>query len=119
MGQVAISDVLTNDLRHRLAMIHVIGGPNAIKEGYKAVVESGVPIEDKPSAPTFRVEVRDIKESHHTTWWVFLTRSDCPEKPFPTPAEGFISPYKSRDREKAEHEAAAWAAFLGAPWPPT
>lgn len=70
----------------------------------------------------FRVEVRVMKESHpRTTYWVCLIRNDLPADKFaPSPADGYITPYKTEIRDHAYSEAAEWAKFLccDAPAPP-
>lgn len=65
--------------------------------------------------PTFRVEVRPMKESHQKTWWVCLIRSDCTDSIFSNAADGYITPFRSPHKEHAESEAADWRAFLGLP----
>ena len=60
----------------------------------------------------FTVEVCEMTESHQKTYWVVLTRAGGSDKVWASPEEGRITPFKSTNREHAEHEAREWAAFL-------
>lgn len=93
------------------AFVGICAAKAAIKKALVARLQAA-----RMPAPVaeFRVEVHTMKESHQTTYWVALIRSDCPKDKFaPSAADGYIAPSKFLNRDHAYIEAADWAAFLG------
>lgn len=107
-GGVSEEQVRAADAAHGVAMSEGKGWREAMREALRAAgIGAGV-------RPSFRVEVHTMKESHQTTYWVALIRSDCPkDKLAPSAADGYITPSKFLNRDHAYIEAADWAAFLG------
>lgn len=71
-----------------------------------------------PSAarePRFKVSITQMQESHQKTYWVVLTNSSRPDDADIFDGTGKITPFYSQHLERAEYEAAQWAAFLGVP----
>lgn len=69
---------------------------------------SVIPIEQ---APTFRVSVQTMVESHQTSYLVCLDRGDRPldAKPWDP---GRITPYQTLVKSQADFEAGEWSEFL-------
>lgn len=68
---------------------------------------------------SFRVSVQRMRESHRTTYCVWLERGDRPldAKPWDHP-ESVICPYSTEILEQANFDAREWAEFLGATFTP-
>jgi len=62
---------------------------------------------------TFTVGVAEMKESHRTTWWVCIDRSDRKKDAKPWDS-GRYTPYHTEIKERATHTAKDWAKFLDA-----
>ncbi len=62
---------------------------------------------------TFTVGVAEMKESHRTTWWVYIDRSDRKENAKPWDG-GRNTPYVTEVKSQADETAKDWANFLGA-----
>lgn len=62
--------------------------------------------------PQFVVSVAEMVESHRTTYWVCLDKSDrsTDAKPWD---DGRITPFKHENKQYADAEARVWANFLG------
>lgn len=68
--------------------------------------------------PLFAVSVQKMVESHRTTYWVTLVRSDRPKDAKFGDTEGYITPSYHENVEHANGEAQAYAAFLGVEFTP-
>ena len=63
--------------------------------------------------PCYVVRVAEMKESHRTTYWVVLERSDRPKDAKVYDSKGRITPFMHENKEYADSEAEKWAEFLG------
>lgn len=68
--------------------------------------------------PLFSVSVQRMVESHRTTYWVTLLRSDRPKNATAFDSEGRITPSYHVNLEHANHEGQEWANFLGVEFTP-
>lgn len=63
---------------------------------------------------TFSVTVDKMVETHQVTWVVTLVNNDLrPDDATVWDSEGIITPFRSKNKSHADHEAAEWATFLG------
>ena len=62
---------------------------------------------------TYRVRVGIMRESHRTSYWVIIDRSDRKPDAKPWDTEGRVTPFCTKVLEHARFEAEEWAEFLG------
>lgn len=89
----------------RMANVDAIG-PRGVLERFIAQAKSGA------TKPGFNVFVQVMEESHRTTYWTTIERTDRPKNAAPW-EPGRVHPFLSENREHAEHEATEWADVLG------
>lgn len=67
----------------------------------------------------FKVTIAEYRESSGTSWVVQLVNENLPHDPLggSRKSPGYLTPYMSKVKDQVEHEAQAWARFLGVPSP--